>query len=258
MRQWWIVGVVAVGSLMLLAVAMVVFLERTQPGTPPTVIVPAGTTTPVATPTTAVPTTIPGAIPMGTAAPAATPTPPASPATTPVPTTPPQPAGTPAAVTATPPAVATSIATATPPQQASSTATTAAGTTVGVNVTLIRLGAGGTVGCGDTAVPVPRSIAPTNAPLRAALDELLAIKEREVGADRLYNVFYQSDLRVQDVVLRDGVARVTLTGRMQLGGVCDAPRVEAQLRGTALQFSTVRDAEFFINGVLLAQALSSR
>jgi len=41
-----------------------------------------------------------------------------------------------------------------------------------------------------------------------------------------------------------------------LGGVCDAPRVEAQIEQTALQFSTVHEVAVFINDVPLEDVLS--
>jgi len=40
-----------------------------------------------------------------------------------------------------------------------------------------------------------------------------------------------------------------------VGGVCDEPRVQAQLRETALQFSTVDSVSIFINGIQLEDAL---
>jgi hypothetical protein len=41
-----------------------------------------------------------------------------------------------------------------------------------------------------------------------------------------------------------------------LGGVCDSPRVQAQLEEIALQFSTVNSVAVFINGEPLDQVLS--
>jgi hypothetical protein len=43
-----------------------------------------------------------------------------------------------------------------------------------------------------------------------------------------------------------------------LGGVCDAPRVEAQIKQTALQFSTVSDVEVFIDDIPLEDVLSQK
>jgi len=57
-------------------------------------------------------------------------------------------------------------------------------------------------------------------------------------------------------VIEDGVATVNLVGTMMLGGVCDNPRVEAQLIQTALQFPTVSEVHFFINDTPLEEVLS--
>jgi hypothetical protein len=47
-----------------------------------------------------------------------------------------------------------------------------------------------------------------------------------------------------------------LSGTMMLGGVCDNPRVEAQLEETALQFPTVSQVSVFVNSRPLEEVLS--
>jgi len=124
-----------------------------------------------------------------------------------------------------------------------------------VEIYLIAL-ENGDLGCGDRIVPMLRRIEPTQAPLTAALRELLAIKEREPGAVGLYNPLYQSDLQVESVTVEDGVAMIHLTGMLQLGGVCDNPRVEAQFDRLARQFSSVQQVQVFINDIPLRDLLS--
>ncbi len=114
------------------------------------------------------------------------------------------------------------------------------------------------IGCGDSVIAVDREITPTNAPLKAALEALLSIHDQHYGQSGLYNALYQSNLRVQSVTINNGVARIALTGTFQQGGVCDSPRIEAQLTSTALQFSTVKSAEITINGKSLQELLSSK
>lgn len=116
----------------------------------------------------------------------------------------------------------------------------------------------GEVGCGDELVAVERDIEPTPAPLTAAIEELLAMEERMLGQSGLYNALFRSDLQVEDVELEDGKATIILTGDLQTGGVCDEPRIEAQLRETALQFETVDEAEILVNGTPLEERLSSQ
>ncbi len=115
---------------------------------------------------------------------------------------------------------------------------------------------GDLVGCGDSAVPVQVEVPATQGVLKAAMQALLAIKDRQYGESGLYNALYQSNLQVDRVTIESGKATVELSGTMMLGGVCDIPRVEAQLTKTALQFSTVSEVTITVNGKLLKDALS--
>jgi hypothetical protein len=112
------------------------------------------------------------------------------------------------------------------------------------------------VGCGDSAVPVQVQIPHTLGVLKAALESLLSIKDQFYGQSGLYNALYQSDLRIKSVSIKEGKATIQLTGSIKLGGECDNPRLLAQLKSTALQFSTVSDAAIFINGKPIEEVLS--
>ena len=117
---------------------------------------------------------------------------------------------------------------------------------------------GKAVGCGDSVVPVEVQVQPTNAPLKAALDALLSIREETYGQG-LYNSLAQSDMRVESVDLSKGaIATVHLTGTQTLSGVCDDPRIIAQIRETALQFPSVQNVEIFINSYPIEQILTGR
>lgn len=184
------------------------------------------------------------------------------------PTVTPPPAVTATAVPTALPAIATALqASPAPPTELPATAApTSTPTTGGVSSVLIFLIAledngvsGPLVGCGDSVVGVERSIPPTQAPLRAALNELLAIRDQYYGLSGLYNALYQADLTVGDVTIdSNGLATIHLSGTLMLGGTCDSPRAQAQLEYTALQFSTVRSVQIFINDVPLADWLSQR
>jgi spore germination protein GerM len=114
------------------------------------------------------------------------------------------------------------------------------------------------IGCGDSVVAVTRELQPTRTPLRAALEELLRIP-RTYGSDpELYNALSQSDLRLVSVSVRRGMARLSFAGRLVMGGVCDGPRVQAQIEETALQFPTVKKVKVLINGAPLSAYLSER
>ena len=124
-----------------------------------------------------------------------------------------------------------------------------------VNLYFVALGDNGQsgmlIGCNDSLVPVQVQIdaAPTaTAQIRAALEQLFTVDEQYYGQSGLYNALYQSDLSVQDVAVSGGHATVRLSGSMQLGGVCDEPRFEQQIRQTILQFDGVEAATLLLNG----------
>jgi LysM repeat protein len=127
-----------------------------------------------------------------------------------------------------------------------------------VTIHLIAVGdsgqSGKEIGCDDSVVPVEVTISPTNAPLRASLEKLLSIKDQYYGQSGLYNALYQSDLWVEDAKIVDRHAVVHLAGSENVGGVCDVPRVSAQLQETVLQFSTVDSTTVYVNGALLENA----
>jgi hypothetical protein len=162
----------------------------------------------------------------------------------------------PITISVTPPATAAAAASATPTVSASP----AAGT-MRVKVFMIALndaGKTGTkIGCGDSLVAVERSIPNTQGVLNATLNELLSIREKTVGAG-LYNALYQSTLKVDGVSLASGKATIQLSGKLVRAGVCDDPRIKAQIEETALQFSTVKTLAVTINGVTLDKALSEK
>jgi LysM repeat protein len=129
--------------------------------------------------------------------------------------------------------------------------------TTRVNIYMIGLN-DGSIGCGDSVVPVRRDVPRTNAPLTAALNLLLSQKSQYYGESGLYNALYQSDLRIAGITRSGGTWTINLTGALRLGGVCDNPRVKAQLEQTALQFSTVQSVRYFINGKPLDTVLSGK
>ncbi len=114
------------------------------------------------------------------------------------------------------------------------------------------------IGCGDSVVPVTVNIEPTAAPLTAAFERLLAVDEQYYGQSGLYNALYQSDLTIDSAAVENGQATIYLSGNLQLGGVCDNPRIDAQIRQTADQFSTVDTSIVYINGQRLEDILSEQ
>ena len=167
--------------------------------------------------------------------------------------------------TSTVPSPTLALPTATQVQQVPPTSAVPASTTATdqtVKIVLIELEGNGQsgplVGCGDSAIPITVTIPPTQGVLRAALEKLFSAKQQFYGESGYYNALYQSELEVASVRIEQGKAIIHLTGTIMLGGTCDAPRVEAQIEQTALQFSTVSDVAVFVNDVPLEDVLSSR
>lgn len=119
---------------------------------------------------------------------------------------------------------------------------------------LIALDDGGAsgmpIGCNDSVIPVTVDIPPTRAVLRGSLEKLLSLRDPYYGESGLYNALYQSQLSISDVRIENRVAIISLTGQLVQGGVCDTPRIQAQLEQIALQFSTVDRVLVYINGIL--------
>jgi hypothetical protein len=120
-----------------------------------------------------------------------------------------------------------------------------------VKVYLIALNTGGTVGCGDSAVPVPAGIASTKdigADIKAALNVLFSMKSKYYGS--LYNPVSYSTFRVQKIEYEgsSGFLTVWLSGKYRpTGNDCDNTRVKAQIWSTAKQFG-VSGTNFYLNG----------
>ncbi len=134
--------------------------------------------------------------------------------------------------------------------------------TMMVKIYLIAIGDNGVsgkmIGCGDSAVAIQVEVPHTQGVLRAALEKLLSIKDQFYGQSGLYNVLYQSDIKLDSVSIKSGKATIQLSGTLKLGGECDDPRVMAEIKSTALQFSTVSDTAIFLNGVPLEEVLSEK
>jgi LysM repeat protein len=133
-----------------------------------------------------------------------------------------------------------------------------------VNVPLIGVGtgtAGNSVGCGDSVEMVTRAVAPTTAPLTAAVSQLLSLQTDNkgyYGQSGLYDPLYSSHLSVKSVTIENGHAVISLTGALSLGGTCDDPRVKAMFDRIGRQYSTVHSVTVYVNGVPLDKLLSSK
>jgi hypothetical protein len=128
-----------------------------------------------------------------------------------------------------------------------------------VKVYLVAVGdngqAGKKIGCEDSLVPVTRLIRKTAAPLKAALEELLATPAETGENPKLQNFWKGRNLKVRSVSIRRSTATIQLSGEVHVAGVCDQPRIESQIEETALQFPTVKRVKVFIGKRTLADAI---
>ena len=100
----------------------------------------------------------------------------------------------------------------------------------------------------DKVFPVERGIPTTDAPARAALDELLAgptPSEQTAG----YFTSINSGVTIQSLTIQDGVAVVDFDERLgfQVGGACRVSAIRAQITETLMQFPTVKSVVVSIN-----------
>lgn len=118
--------------------------------------------------------------------------------------------------------------------------------------------AGERIGCEDSLVPMITENVTTTNRLKEAMTRLLANESRTVDNTELYNALYEADLTLESATVDNDVAKVALTGTLNLRGVCDNPRVEAQLEETAKTAADVDKVEITLNGEMLSEALSQR
>lgn len=103
-------------------------------------------------------------------------------------------------------------------------------------------------GC-DLVTMVEKNIAPTTMPLTASMNELFSRKDTWPYSESSSGNFIssQQNLFFDHATVENTVAKIYLKGSYSLAGVCDDPRIETQIRNTALQFSTVKSVQIFLN-----------
>ncbi|MDP9694033.1 UNVERIFIED_ORG: hypothetical protein J2X79_001585 [Arthrobacter globiformis] len=112
-------------------------------------------------------------------------------------------------------------------------------------------------GCNDSLVAVHQADSSVSEPLQAAMSRLLS-GPGAPPASGLYNALSASSLQYVSGYLDGTTVVVNLTGAVQPGGVCDLPRIEAQLTHTAVTAVGAVRAEIYVNGVPLAEVLGLR
>ncbi|OGF28172.1 hypothetical protein A2303_01920 [Candidatus Falkowbacteria bacterium RIFOXYB2_FULL_47_14] len=94
-----------------------------------------------------------------------------------------------------------------------------------------------------------RNVPKTEAPARAALQELLAGVTESEEADG-YSTSINSGVTIKSLAITDGTARVDFDDKLefQVGGSCRVSAIRAQITETLKQFPTVKDVIISVNG----------
>ena len=104
------------------------------------------------------------------------------------------------------------------------------------------------IGCGDSLVGIPASPEVAPEPIEGALAALVDADPALYEDQGLYNALAESNLTLDEVVVDQAVTTVALSGDLVIGGVCDEPRVQAQIEATARQFFDVSEVRIIVNG----------
>lgn len=119
------------------------------------------------------------------------------------------------------------------------------------------------IGCDDSVIPVETEIPSSYdkyANIKESLEKLLSIKEREYGDEKLYNAMAGLKLKVDNVIDAENSTKVMLVGEYQISGVCEIPRIKAQILETASQFQEEdeNNVEIYINGRAFDEVFSMK
>lgn len=111
---------------------------------------------------------------------------------------------------------------------------------------------GGNIGCGVSVFFAPHVVPKTEAVLDATYRLLFDIKATpEIPEDGFQNVVgAYSRLYYDSVSIKDGTAKLMLSGQMYGPGHCAVPAFNAQINQAAFQFDTVKKLEVYLNGSL--------
>jgi hypothetical protein len=109
----------------------------------------------------------------------------------------------------------------------------------------------GTFGCGDLLVKRPWRVWKKGNLLEETMRALVSPEH-----DGLENYVAGGTIRLDSVVMNQATAQIYLQGHFVLNGVCDHPRIEEQLRQTAMQFPEVKAVAVYVGLQPLKEYLS--
>lgn len=114
------------------------------------------------------------------------------------------------------------------------------------------------IGCADSIVATTTGLVIYTDRVEAAISSLLDNKNTHYGQSGLVNSLADSDLSYVSSSSSGGTVTVELTGQLRSGGICDNPRIIAQLEYTAMTAAAVAKAKILINGKEIAFQLSGK
>lgn len=114
------------------------------------------------------------------------------------------------------------------------------------------------IGCGDSIVATTTGLVIYTDRVEAAISSLLDTKDAHLGQSGLVNSLADSNLSYVSSSVSNGTVTVELTGELRSGGICDNPRIIAQLEYTAMMAADVPQAKILVNGKEIAFRLSGK
>jgi hypothetical protein len=117
---------------------------------------------------------------------------------------------------------------------------------------------GPAIGCGDSVVPTTTGPVEFTDQIAAAIEHLLADRERFLGESGLMNALHRSDLAYVSSSIEGDTVTVLLTGQPVSGGTCDDPRIQEQLRHTAMTAAGTVRAEILVDGTPIEEVMSQK
>ncbi|QXQ12262.1 GerMN domain-containing protein [Paeniglutamicibacter sp. Y32M11] len=114
------------------------------------------------------------------------------------------------------------------------------------------------IGCGDSIVATTTGLVIYTDRVEAAISSLLDTKDAHLGQSGLVNSLADSNLSYVSSSVSSGTVTVELTGELRSGGICDNPRIIAQLEYTAMMAADVPQAKILVNGKEIAFRLSGK
>lgn len=112
------------------------------------------------------------------------------------------------------------------------------------------------IGCNDSLITVPLAVPASITNWQGLLSWMYTELLAQTNKGTFETALPPSGLTLQSLTTTATGAHVALTGTLTLGGACDTPRVEEQLKKVVSQFPQFTTIKITMNGTGLAEYLS--